>query len=1098
MANKKIMGIDFEIDVASALTGIQNFRRNVKAAQADFRATSSTMEDWQNTTEGLEAKLKELTIVENEQRKILLRLKESYEKAKSDYEQNSEALEKLKASGTATKKEINELTKIVNINRQSVVNAQTAYDNQVAVTNKTIESVKQFENALKRVNDDKLYNIDELSSEVELASARYEEAAAKSENLSKDLQVQKLKVDELNKVYELHSAELASLNQQLAEQGEENDDNRSTINRLKSAIIAKRVEVTKDEAALKKQIDATQDLDRELLVQNSTFGKLKRTLKEVSESFGDAAEGTRILEGGFTVLKGVVTHFISNTLHSLFGTLRYLLSDARNLRKELGMIEATGVAIGFNQKELSSAEQTLKKIYKITEDTGTGTEAINNLLTAGFKTDSLDEVTDYLLGASIKWKDTLNIESLSDSIQEAIGSKGMSVAGQFAELLERTGHNLEDWKLEFSSLGTEAERQDMIMKALAKGGLKETLTQYEEINETLMDENEILYETLHQSAKFAEFVNPMILKIKELGNEIMLSLMKFFGYEEALGEFNEEGQKTIKSIMKQLDVLKDRLVILFEFLLNNIEEVTAALAGIGAVLVAKKGTSLALGVLEQYNAAIVALGKSAVSTADKLGAMGKAVGINKVSIIIAVIAAVLAGLIALYKNNEEFKKSIDDLWATLKPALMELIPPINNLVTKLIPVIVELANALVPVLILIVDVIKQLLPVIIEIVKDLVPFIVESTELLLPIIMMILELIKEILPPLITLIRNILPIIITIIKQIVTDLGGLVDIIANVVLPILQALIPIIQVIIELIKYAINSTKANLETFVKFFKTIFEMILAYLDGDTEKAKEIWHNFTEEIKNLWGNLFSGLIEGLKEGWSNLKKSFGKLIDELISWFKEKLGIHSPSKLFAGFGRNIVDGLVNGIRSFYGKIKESISTIVNFFTDLPSKIWNKIKGVADKIKEAFTSAVAEVKTVGGDIVDGLWNGIKSKTEWVKGKITDFCESVGKTIKDWFGVSSPSKWAIEQGGFIGEGVGIGVLNSADGVSKNIKKFNESVAEGISGGTSNLTGGNSTVVNAGMTVNYNGNLSRKQLKQLENDNYNSIKMRLKLEGAI
>lgn len=40
-------------------------------------------------------------------------------------------------------------------------------------------------------------------------------------------------------------------------------------------------------------------------------------------------------------------------------------------------------------------------------------------------------------------------------------------------------------------------------------------------------------------------------------------------------------------------------------------------------------------------------------------------------------------------------------------------------------------------------------------------------------------------------------------------------------------------------------------------------------------------------------------------------------------------------------------------------------------------------------------------------------------------------------------------------------------------------------------------TVINAGMTVNYNGNLSRKQLKQLENDNYTSIRMRLKAEGA-
>ena len=42
------------------------------------------------------------------------------------------------------------------------------------------------------------------------------------------------------------------------------------------------------------------------------------------------------------------------------------------------------------------------------------------------------------------------------------------------------------------------------------------------------------------------------------------------------------------------------------------------------------------------------------------------------------------------------------------------------------------------------------------------------------------------------------------------------------------------------------------------------------------------------------------------------------------------------------------------------------------------------------------------------------------------------------------------------------------------------------------------STVINAGMTVNYNGNLSRKQLKRIENDNYTAIRTKLKAEGAI
>jgi hypothetical protein len=71
---------------------------------------------------------------------------------------------------------------------------------------------------------------------------------------------------------------------------------------------------------------------------------------------------------------------------------------------------------------------------------------------------------------------------------------------------------------------------------------------------------------------------------------------------------------------------------------------------------------------------------------------------------------------------------------------------------------------------------------------------------------------------------------------------------------------------------------------------------------------------------------------------------------------------------------------------------------------------------------------------------------------------------------------------------------------VSENLgdSKANLDVSGSASGGNSFVGGKGNTVVNAGMTVNYNGNLSRKQLKQLENDNYTALLLRLKTEGAI
>ena len=1003
----KILGIGINIDTSSAITGLTQLNRHVKAVKSDMKATSTATADWGTKVEHLEKEIEASTTIMNEQLKY--------------YKLMESELSRMIAKGEASEEQLL---------------AQKTKLNEAAVSyNKTAEQVKKLNEQLEELKDNAAFNLDELASEVELANARFEEAAAGSEDLANDLEAQRLKVDALRKTWALSTSELASLEKQLEAQGEANEENRSTINRLKSAIIQKRVEVAKDEAALKKQQEATEDLNKEIKFQNSLLGKLAKGFDKVTHAVGDAEKGVQMLDGGFTVLKGVVTNFVTVTLESLFGSLRYLLSNARNLRKELGMIEAAGAGLStpLDASELAHAEQMLKKINGITEDTQGGSEAINNLLTAGFKTDKLDEVTDHLLGASIKWKDTLNMEGLSDSIQEAIGSKGMSVTGQFAELLERTGINLKDWTLEFSTLGTDAERQDMILKALAKGGLTDTLEQYKEINKTLIAENDIIYDTLHQSAKFAEFLNPMILKTKELGNEMMLSIMKFFGYDEQLGEFTEEGKAKIQAIVDKLDEFKNKIVEVFNWILDNLPLVTTALGTIATSVFANKAASVGLGIIQKYKDAISELGNESVTVAGKFGALSKALTGGPFGLIVMAIAAVVGGLVTLYKTNDEFRASVDEMWATLKPALESL-----------------------------------------------------------------WEVLKSLLPPVMDLLKAIGTLVSEVLTTIIPILTPIIDFIVTMLVPILKGLVGVIEMILSVAKFVVEGVVLYFKTLVDFWKSVWESIKAIFTGDTEKLKEIWTDFGNKFLEGLGNLFGGLFKGVKEGFRKFLQMFTDFWNSIVDWFKDFFGIHSPSTLMDGFGKNIIQGLINGIKGLFGKVKEAITSIVNFFTDLPSRIWNKIKGVADTIKDAFATAVDKVKNIGKDIVSGLWEGIKEKTTWLKNKITGFAESAGEAITDFFKINSPSKWAIEQGGYIGEGLGIGVADSANAVSKNINKFNKNFADGLTDGINNNSLNRETNIDARMTVNYNGNLSRKQLKQLENDNYNALRMRLKAEGAI
>ncbi len=68
----------------------------------------------------------------------------------------------------------------------------------------------------------------------------------------------------------------------------------------------------------------------------------------------------------------------------------------------------------------------------------------------------------------------------------------------------------------------------------------------------------------------------------------------------------------------------------------------------------------------------------------------------------------------------------------------------------------------------------------------------------------------------------------------------------------------------------------------------------------------------KFTDFGGHLIDGLINGIKNKWESLKSSVTGMGDSISSWFSEKLGIHSPSRVFMGFGDNIAQGAAIGLQ------------------------------------------------------------------------------------------------------------------------------------------------------------------------------------------
>jgi hypothetical protein len=83
----------------------------------------------------------------------------------------------------------------------------------------------------------------------------------------------------------------------------------------------------------------------------------------------------------------------------------------------------------------------------------------------------------------------------------------------------------------------------------------------------------------------------------------------------------------------------------------------------------------------------------------------------------------------------------------------------------------------------------------------------------------------------------------------------------------------------------------------------FGAVLAWLGGP----------MAGKFVEIGGNLIKGLIRGVMGMLGALKSTIVNAASSAAAWFKQKLGIHSPSRVFAGFGGFMMEGLANGIAS-----------------------------------------------------------------------------------------------------------------------------------------------------------------------------------------
>ena len=122
------------------------------------------------------------------------------------------------------------------------------------------------------------------------------------------------------------------------------------------------------------------------------------------------------------------------------------------------------------------------------------------------------------------------------------------------------------------------------------------------------------------------------------------------------------------------------------------------------------------------------------------------------------------------------------------------------------------------------------------------------------------------------------------------------------------------------IKLIIALGRGLIEAIPQLVGKIPEIISAIIEGFASGASR--------ILDIGKNIVEGVWEGIKNAAKWLKDKIFGFFDGIIGGVKDFLGIHSPSKVFAGIGGFMAEGLGEGFDDQFKSVKKDIEKSMNF--------------------------------------------------------------------------------------------------------------------------------------------------------------------------
>lgn len=459
----------------------------------------------------------------------------------------------------------------------------------------------------------------ELASEMKAVTSAFdkndqsqEKLAAQMGVLDKQIQNQSKRVEMLGRQYQDAEKRAAELNGELQKAIREHGETSKEAERLatelakqENAASRARTEYNNATAALNKMGREMADLENQAKGAADGIDDVADSLDDVQSSsgadFGDILGANAIVDGASQIISAIGD----------------VVENTKEYRKIMASLEVSSEKAGYTAEETAAGYD---RLFGVLGDEQQAATTLSNLQQLGAEQETLNAIIDSAVGAWATYGDSLPIDGLAEAINETVRTG--TVTGQFADVLnwgaaegetfgvmlkENTEANKE-WNdavadaetaedyfsLALQEAGSQGERLNLVMQAMAKQGLAEAGAAWQTQNEDIIAANQAQADFAENAAALAERVAPATNAVQTGFNKIFAAILEA---TEGI-DFN---------------AVAAGITGFFDFLIANGDTIIAVIAGIGGGMAALKiadvvsSFSSATGVVQGLTAAFPAL-----------------------------------------------------------------------------------------------------------------------------------------------------------------------------------------------------------------------------------------------------------------------------------------------------------------------------------------------------------------------------------------------------------------------------------------------------------------------------------------------------------